>query len=168
MEKERDMTEEDFESAIVTHGADTVKWPESLRADAAAFAETHKGKSVIAGALSLDRMMTQAKADIQRSGNADMFLAQLNAIPEKFDQPQAVIAEAGSTSWTPGTLIDRVFDPARFWSPVGLVSQGVFASVLLFAGLMVGINAAGTESLEDYDISAGLFESSEQDYSIDG
>ncbi len=161
------MTEEELENAIVTHGTDMAKWPERLRADAAMFAETDAGKSACAERQVLDKMMIQAKQE-QQLGDADMFLAQLTAIPEEFSQQQAVIAATGSTGWTFGAFIDRIFDPVRLWSPVGLVSQGVFASALLVAGLLVGVNAAGTESFDDYDISAGLFENSDQDYSIDG
>ncbi len=167
-EEERDMTEEELENTIVTHGTDMANWPEGLRADAARFAETDTGKAAFSEMQALDKMMMQAKQELLQSEGADMFLAQLKAIPDEFSQKQTVIAVTGTTSWTVGAFIDRIFDPVRLWSPAGLFSQGVFASVLLFAGLMVGVNAAGTESFEDYDISAGLFEGSDQDYSIDG
>jgi len=168
-EEERHMTEEELENAIVAHGLDMAMWPEGLRADAAAFAKTTEGKAALAEAQALDSVMLQAKQEQQQSGEADMFLAQLKAIPDEYSQQQPVAAPATDTaSWTLGAVIDRVFDPVRLWSPAGLVSQGVFVSALLFAGLTVGANATGTESFDDYDISADLFETSDQDYSIDG
>lgn len=112
----------------------------------------------------LDKITAQAKKDLQQSGDAAAFLAHLTAIPDEFSQRQTNIAPVRAI----GTFIDRLFDPVRLWSPAGLVSQGVFATALLFAGLMVGVNAAGTETFEDYDISATLFDVSEQDFSIDG
>lgn len=167
-EFEQTMTEEDIEHAVVSYGTDMAKWPGDLRANAAQFAGTSAGKSVLEKLQALDKLTMLAKQDRWQSGNVDAFLGQLKAIPDDFSQQQESIASIRASSRAVGTFVDRLFDPVRLWSPAGLVSQGVFASALLFAGLMVGVNAAGTESFDDYDISAGLFDTSEQDYSIDG
>lgn len=165
---EQQMTEEDFEAAVVTYGSDIAIWPEALEQAASAFIATTEGKLAYENARKFDQNMRQIQAEFRGDGEVDAFLARLKSIPGEFVQQQGVAVGGGSGAWSIYSLIDRFFEPARPWSRAGLVSQGVFASALLFAGLMVGANAASTEGFEDYDISAGLFEVSDQDYSIDG
>jgi len=161
------MTEQEFEMSVVTYGSDMAGWPDTLQQIASAFIATTEGRRAYENARKLDERMMQMQAELQGE-HSDAFLAQLKAIPAGFEQQHSVAFTGVGGKWTIGSLIDRAFEPARLWSPAGLVSQGAFAAGLLFAGLMVGANAAGSESFEDYDISASLFENSEQEYSIDG
>lgn len=166
---EQKMSSEELERAIVSYGPDRAMWPDDLRRAAEAFAITDVGKLAYDNARKLDEHMTQAHAKLcGQDSDVAAFLTNLKAIPVQFEQQHDVLTAGDTTGWTISTLIEKWFDPTRLWSPAGLVSQGAFASALLFAGLMVGAEAAGRESYEDYDISADLFDVSEQEYSIDG
>lgn len=166
---EQEMTEEEFEFAVAAHGIDLANWPDGLQQAARGFIATAEGKLVYENAKKLDQHMMLMQAGLRdQDSDGDAFLAQLKFIPAQFEQQHRTTTAGGESGWRINSLIDRLFEPARLWSPAGLVSQGAFAAALLFAGLMVGANAAGTESYEDYDISAGLFESNYQEYSIDG
>lgn len=168
---EQKMTPDGFELAVVAYGPDMAAWPEGLQHLAKVFIATDEGKRVHDNSRMLDQHMTHAKANLSLDKDTKAFMANLAAIPAQFEQqhvPPVAMTAAGESGWRLGALLDRLLEPARLWSPVGLVSQGACAAALLFAGVMVGVNAAGSESFEDYDISAGLFDVSEQDYSIDG
>jgi len=163
------MTEEEFETCIVSYGMEIAIWPDDVRAAALKFIETDAGKLAFENSRVMEQYTAQMRKGLQGNGNdASVFLSQLTAIADNHSQQHQSAAPIPETNWSVGSAIDRLFEPARIWSPAGLVSQGVFAAALLFAGVMVGANAGGAESFEDYDISSGLFEAADQEYSFDG
>ncbi len=170
MEKfEHKMTEEEFEAGIVSYGTEIAIWPDEARASALKFIETDPGKLALERSGEMEEYTAQMRADLRsQDGDTSAFLAQLTAIADVHSQQHQSAAPIPETNWSVASVIDRFFEPARLWSPAGLVSQGAFAAALLFVGVMVGANAGGTESFEDYDISSGLFEAADQEYSFDG
>ncbi len=166
---EHKMTDEDFEASIVSYGTVIAAWPDDARASASRFIKTQAGKLALERSKAMDQVTAQMQADLRgRGGDARAFLAQLTAIADEHSQQHYGAAPNSKINWAVGSFLGRLFEPARIWSPAGLVSQGAFAAALLFAGVMVGANAGGIENFEDYDISAGLFEATDQEYSFDG
>lgn len=170
MEKfEREMTEEEFEANIVSYGVEIAAWPDDVRAAASQFVKTDVGMLTMEKSREMEQFTSQMQEYVRgRGGDANVFLARLTVIADDHSQQHQIAAPNPKTNWSVGSFIDKFFKPARIWSPAGLVSQGAFAAALLFAGVMVGANAGGTESFEDYDISSELFEATDQEYSFDG
>jgi len=166
---EHKMTEEEFEANIVSYGFELAAWPADVRVAGSQFIKTDVGKLALEKSSKMEQFAAQMRKDLRgQDGDASAFLARLTAIADDHSQQHQSAAPSPKNNWSVGSFVDKFFEPARIWSPAGLVSQGAFAAALLFAGVMVGANAGGTESFEDYDISSGLFEAADQEYSFDG
>lgn len=168
------MTEEQFEVCRVRYGRDVETWPTRLRGPALEFIASSAGadhvQAVARMASLFDRAGQQEKAD------AGDFLSRLADIPLQHEQEsvrqsarQSARQNRGANigGWSFGRRIEQLFEPALLFSVRGLVSQGAFAAVLLVSGVMVGLDAAQTDTFDDYDISAGLFETEDQGFALD-
>ncbi|WP_262693476.1 hypothetical protein [Kordiimonas aquimaris] len=163
------MTEADYDACAAVHGVDIALWPAADRARALVFLNTPKGQNIAA----FDRMLTALRPDEGESEmilqtDATNFLARLQAIPDQYPQDLSPVrVEAQTFLQKIESFIDDAFDPARLWSPAGLATQGLAVALLMGIGVLVGAGQ-GPDTFNDYDISAGLFEVSSTEFSIDG
>lgn len=171
------MSKEQFEEDLARFGPKVGSWPDHMRGAAHLFAETDTGKCLLADARQLDQLFCELRYSEQgdtATDHAGSFMERLSQIPgthvQEIAGPMARLPGLVS-DWSLSSFFGQLFDPARLFSARGLVSQGVFAAVLLVSGIVVGLEAVQTDlqgSYEDYDISAGLFGDEEQDLSFDG
>jgi len=172
MSKQTDpMTEADYDACVVAHGTDIALWPATERSRAREFLQTSDGQD----ASKLDNLFAtlgpdEGGNDMMMQADTTDFLTRLQAIPDQYpQQATAANASAGTQSLGKkvGAFIDGLLDPARLWSPTGLAAQGFAFVLLMGVGMFVGAQQ-GPEMFNDYDVSAGIFEANNSEYSIDG
>lgn len=171
------MTTDDYRLAHCKYGPKLGDWPLEARGAAELFLKTGEGKAARTAEESLDKMLCAAKDEMSMGVGASDFLARLSFIPEQYKQETA--ADKAITSdgfWVSfGRKLEHAFSPGALLSPAGFVSQGAACAVLLFAGVLVGMNSAqndglGTEYIDTdsgYDLTAGLFGGVEDVYSFE-
>lgn len=100
---------------------------------------------------------------------AQSFLDTLTSVPDRHTQAIPGVNATPARRGSFGSFFEAWFDPATLLSARGLVSQGAFAAVLLVTGIVAGLEAAeDPQVFDDFDVSAGLFGSEDDDYALDG
>ncbi len=100
---------------------------------------------------------------------AQSFLNALTSVPDRHAQAIPTLNPVPVRPSSFGSFFNALFDPATLLSARGLVSQGAFAAVLLVTGMVAGLEAAeDPQVFDDFDVSAGLFGSEDDNYALDG
>lgn len=149
------MTPEEYRALRVKYGADTGFWPDAEQASAKAFVKTQAGQRVCAEESGLDALLNDLQAEERSSvGDPSDFLARLSVIPANHSQSIELIDQQDATvGYAFAQLFDRVFSPKALFSPAGFASQGALCAVLLFGGVVVGMNTPANNTYDaDYDL----------------
>ena len=157
------MTSDDYSALRLTYGADLSAWPDAARRRAEKFLAIPLGRQTEAAEAALDALL--AAPVVANPNDASAFLNRLKDIPAE----QAMLADSQPDT----SLLQVVLNTARDWfSPAGLVSQGVAFALVLGVGIMVGLQSeaefSGSDLAADangsYDLSAQLFASGSELY----
>lgn len=171
------MTPDEYRALRVQYGPDVGAWPEGERVAVDAFLNTQIGQQVCAQETGLDALLTDVRKEAEKDcGNPADFLAALSVIPEQHSQSKQPAEPRPSNIWQViSEFLDRLLSPKALFSPAGFASQGAAFAVLLFAGVLVGLNApansdSGGEYNGDnlgYDLTESLFGGDANVYSFE-